>query len=65
MKKAAAIAQIALIVAIVAFGTWHLFKGNFVEAYSTIPFLFVYWVWVVARKRKAQIEERGEEEEER
>ena len=52
MKRILAAIQIAIIVAIVGFGTWQLFLGNFELAAVSFPFLAVYYVIIVARQRR-------------
>lgn len=52
MKNGLSMIMLAVIVAIVIFGTVCLFMGNFAGAYATFPFLFVYYVWVIAMKRR-------------
>ena len=57
MKKGLSIIMLAIIGLIVIYGTVCLFMGNFIGAYATLPFLFVYYVWVVAVKRRKRREE--------
>ncbi len=57
MKKGFSIVMMAIIGLIVIYGTVCLFMGNFIGAYATLPFLFVYYVWVVAMKRRGMREE--------
>jgi len=54
MKMIAAWVQVILVVLIVGYGTWQLFQGNFAQSFATLPFLFVYYVFVVARLRRKQ-----------
>jgi amino acid permease len=63
MTKTAAIIQIVLIVLVVGYGTFHLFQGNFEQTYLTFPLLILYWVFFVARKRRAEMDERQEQDE--
>ncbi|MGC9196450.1 MAG: hypothetical protein ACP5IL_13495 [Syntrophobacteraceae bacterium] len=57
MKKSLSIIMIAIIGLIVIYGTVCLFMGNFVGAYATLPFLFIYYVWVAAVKRQKSREQ--------
>jgi hypothetical protein len=54
MKMIAAWIQVIVVVLIVGYGTWQLFEGNFVQSFATLPFLFVYYVFVIARLRRKQ-----------
>ncbi len=60
MKNGLSIIMLAIIVVIVIFGTVCLFMGNFEGAYATFPFLLVYYVWVVAMKRRKNRQEEGD-----
>jgi hypothetical protein len=46
MKKPAAIFIIFFTLAVVGFGTWQLFKGNFEAAFSSVPFLLVIYFFI-------------------
>lgn len=54
MKTISAWIQVVLLLLIVGYGTWQLFEGHFQESFSTLPFLFAYYIFVVARQRKRQ-----------
>jgi hypothetical protein len=54
MRKTAAIVQIIIILLIVGFGTYHLYQGNFEVSLVTMPFLLVYYVFVVGRRKNEQ-----------
>jgi hypothetical protein len=54
MKLIAAWIQVIVVLLIVAYGTWQLFEGNFVQSFATLPFLFAYYVFIVVRLRKKQ-----------
>ena len=56
MKIFAAWVQVIMVVLIVGYGTWQLFEGRFVHSFATLPFLFAYYIFVVARLRKKQYE---------
>jgi hypothetical protein len=51
VKKTAAIIQIAVVLLLVGFGTYHLYKGNFGVSVATMPLLLVYYVFMVARRK--------------
>lgn len=52
MRKASAIVQIIVILLIVSFGTYHLYQGNFEVSIATMPFLLVYYVFVIGLRKK-------------
>ena len=56
MKKVLTIIQLAIVAGIVIYGTISLFRGDFEGAYMTFPFLLLYYVWFVARKRRQSLE---------
>lgn len=61
MKKALSIIQLIIVLGIVIYGTICLFYGDFVGAYTTLPILFVYYVWFVARRRRRSLKETDEQ----
>jgi hypothetical protein len=56
MKMVAAWVQIIVVFLIVGYGTWQLFEGDFGQSFATLPFLFAYYVFVVARMRRKQLD---------
>jgi len=62
MKVIAAWAQVVIVVLIVVYSTWQLFAGNFAQSFATLPFLFVYYVFVVARLKRKQLDSPEEPE---
>lgn len=54
--------MLVIIVLIVIYGTVCLFQGNLLGAYATLPFLFVYYVWVVAMKRQKNREDSDDDD---
>jgi hypothetical protein len=56
MKLIAAWIQVVIVLLVVGYGTWQLFKGRFAESFATLPFLFAYYVFVIARLRKKQVQ---------
>ncbi|MBI1921172.1 MAG: hypothetical protein HYS23_08845 [Geobacter sp.] len=52
MSKLAAIFQILMVLVLVGFGTYGLFKGDFSAMASAIPLLLVYYVFVTARRKR-------------
>ncbi|MDR3568224.1 MAG: hypothetical protein P4L43_09380 [Syntrophobacteraceae bacterium] len=57
MNKGLSIIMLSIIGVIVIYGTVCLFLGNFIGAYATFPFLIVYYVWVIAMKRRKSRED--------
>jgi len=56
VKKTLSVIQLAVVAAIVVYGTVCLYRGDFQGAYATFPFLLFYYVWFVAKKRRKNIE---------
>jgi len=52
VKRFPALIQLIVIILIVGFGTWQLFLGNFEPAFSTLPLLLIYYVFVISRQRR-------------
>jgi cell division protein FtsW (lipid II flippase) len=52
MSKSWAVLQIVVMVTIVVYSTYQFYKGNFELAFSTLPLLMVYYVFVIGRSRK-------------
>ncbi len=46
MNKTAAALIILFTVAVISFGTWQLFKGNFEAAFSSFPFLLIIYFFI-------------------
>jgi len=40
------------VVLIVGYGTWQLYRGHFQETFATLPLLFAYYIFVIARSKK-------------
>lgn len=51
MKIIAAWIQVTVVLLLVGYGTWQLFEGHFQESFATLPVLFAYYIFVVARQR--------------
>lgn len=52
MLKTAAIVQLLIILLIVGFSTYQLFKGRFDLALGVLPFLMIYYIFVTVRNRR-------------
>lgn len=52
MTKFWAVLQIVVIVTIVVYSTYQFYRGNFELAFSTLPLLMVYYVFVIGRSRR-------------
>ena len=57
MTKTSAIIQIIIILGIVAISTYYFFKGNFEVGLSFLPLLMFYYVFVTARRKRAESRE--------
>ncbi len=51
MKKIAAAIQIVIVLAIIGFGTFELFRGNFAVSMATVPMLVLYYLLITALNR--------------
>ncbi|HTP66951.1 MAG TPA: hypothetical protein VMJ66_16275 [Geobacteraceae bacterium] len=51
MNKLSASLLIVFLLAIISFGTWQLFLGNFDGAFATFPFLVIVYFFVMAQRR--------------
>lgn len=51
MEKTTAAIQILFVLAIVGFGTFELFRGNFAASMATFPMLVVYYLFIYARRK--------------
>jgi len=58
MRRTAAAVQIAIVLLIVGYGTYHLFLGNFTQSYATLPFLIGYYLLIVAWQRRVRERDR-------
>jgi hypothetical protein len=54
LKRIAAALQIVIILFIVGYGTYHLFKGNFEVSLATVPLLVGYYLFMLALERKSK-----------
>jgi hypothetical protein len=55
VKKAFTIIQLAIVAGIVIYGTVCLYRGDFEGAYTSFPFLLLYYVWFVAKTRRRNL----------
>jgi hypothetical protein len=62
MSKTSAIIQIIIILAIVGLSTYYFFKGNFEVGLSFLPFLMLYYIFVTARRKRAESRESRDQE---
>jgi len=52
MRRTSAAVQMVIILLVVGYGTYHLYRGNFEVSMSTLPFLIAYYLFVVVRQRR-------------
>ena len=50
LKKLPIILLFSFVLFLVAFCTWQLFQGNLEAAFSTLPFLFIIYLFVIRRR---------------
>ena len=58
MSKLSAIIQLIVIILIVGYSTYQLFKGNLDRSLALLPLLMVYYIFITARKKKTQSQEK-------
>ncbi len=51
MSKMSAVFQLIFFVLLLAYGTYHLFRGQFEKSLAVIPIFAVYYVFVIARSK--------------
>jgi hypothetical protein len=50
LKKPPVIMLFIFVIFLVAFCTWEMFQGNLEAAFSTLPFLFIIYLFVMRRR---------------
>ncbi len=53
MSKISAYLQLIFFILLLSYATYHLFKGQFEQSLLTFPIFAVYYVFVIARNKKA------------
>ena len=48
----AALLQVVLLLLVIGYGTFELFRGNFAVMMATMPFLVIYYFFLVTRRRQ-------------
>ena len=56
MSKTSAILQLIFFILLLIYATYHFFKGQFERSLLTFPIFAVYYVFVIARNKKASLE---------
>jgi len=62
-RRIAAAVQIVIVLAIIVYGTCNLYLGNFEQSIATLPFLIVYYLFLVARQRRSRHGETDDDDE--
>jgi hypothetical protein len=62
MTKTSAIIQIIIILAVVGLSTYYFYKGNLEVGLSFLPFLMLYYVFVTARRKRAETRNKDQDE---
>ena len=60
MTKPAAVIQIIIVLIVVGLSTYYFFKGNLEVGLSFLPLLMIYYVFVTARKKRAEYRDKEE-----
>ena len=50
LKRLPVILLFSFVLFLVSFCTWQLFQGNLEAAFSTLPFLFIIYLFVIRRR---------------
>lgn len=50
LKKLPVFLLFSFVLFLVSFCTWQLFQGNLEAAFSTLPFLFIIYLFVIRRR---------------
>ncbi len=53
--------QIIIVLAIIAFGTYHLFLGNFQVSMATMPVLIAYYFFVLVYHKRRDSSRQGDD----
>ncbi|MBI5586325.1 MAG: hypothetical protein HY892_21145 [Deltaproteobacteria bacterium] len=61
MTKTSAIIQIIIILFLVGLSTVYFFKGNFEVGLAVLPLLMVYYVFVTARRKRAESRDKADD----
>lgn len=61
MSKISAFLQLIFFILLLSYATYHLFKGQFEQSLLTFPIFAVYYVFVIARNKKAVSESEKED----
>ncbi len=62
MSKISAYLQLIFFISLLIYATYHLFKGQFEQSLLTFPIFAVYYVFVVARNKKASSDSKKEDQ---
>lgn len=49
-----AVLQILLLLLVIGYGTFELFRGNFVMLMATMPFLLIYYLFLASRRQRSE-----------
>ena len=60
MSRMAAVIQIIVVLAVVGLSTYYFFKGNFEVGLSFLPLLMIYYIFVTARRKRAETRDQEE-----
>lgn len=47
-----ALLQVILLLVVLGYGTFELFRGNFVVMMATMPFLLIYYLFLTTRSKR-------------
>jgi hypothetical protein len=52
LRRVVALVQFTVALLVVGFGTWQLFLGNLEAAFSTMPFLVIWYLFLMYGRRR-------------
>ena len=51
-SRIAALLQVLVVLAVIGYGTFELFRGNFTVMMATMPFLLIFYLFLTYRRRR-------------
>lgn len=52
MQRLAAIVLVLLVLGVITFSTWQLFRGNFAAAMASMPLLLLFYLFLTSRRKR-------------
>jgi hypothetical protein len=61
-RRVFAAIQILIVIVIIGFGTYHLFRGNFAVSMATMPLLIAYYFIMLLYQKRSHDRDRHDED---